>query len=203
MSKLSLQQAIPFAEGFARLLHPFAEAVVHDLEKDQIAAIFNPISRREVGDPSYLDKVDCQGTETVIGPYEKTNWDGRRLKSISIVLYSQKGKAEGFLCINLDVSMFAAASQMLQQFLGNGITISDEAQQLFKEDVYEKINLFVREACRQRQVSLEALSREEKQEIISELSAQGAFKSRNASVYIGRVLGLSRATVYNYLKGIS
>lgn len=203
MTKLSLQQAIPFAECFERLLHPFAEVAVHDLEKDQIVAIYNPFSRREVGDSSYLDQIDCQGTEAVIGPYEKTNWDGRRLKSISVVLRNQKGKAEGFLCINLDVSLFAAASRMLQQFLGNGISPSKEAQHLFKEDIYEKINLYVQEACRQRQVSLEGLSREEKQQIINELSDQGAFKNRNAAAYIGRVLGLSRATVYNYLKEIS
>ncbi len=40
--KRSLEEALPFAEAFARLLHPFAEVVVHDLSKNQIEAIYNP-----------------------------------------------------------------------------------------------------------------------------------------------------------------
>lgn len=198
--KRTLQGAIPFAEGFARLLHPFAEVVVHDLELDQIIAIYNPISRREVGDPSYLDRLKDDGSETIIGPYEKVNWDGRRLKSISIVLRGEAGKAEGFLCINLDVSQFESIKDLLQQFLGNGASLSEDTERLFKEDLYEKVNIYVQDACRKRQVSLEALSRQEKRELVAELNAQGAFKGRNAASYIGRVLGLSRATIYNYLK---
>jgi len=42
--KRELKNAIPFADAFARLLHPFAEVVIHDLEKDQIEAIYNPLS---------------------------------------------------------------------------------------------------------------------------------------------------------------
>lgn len=200
--KHSLKSAVPFADAFARLLHPFAEVVIHDLALDQIVAIYNPFSRREVGDPSYLDCLGMneQNSEMVIGPYEKINWDGRRLKSISIVLRNEGGRAEGFLCVNLDVSQFGVVKDLLQQFLGNGTEMSEDTQRLFKEDLYEKVNIYVQDACRKRQVSLEALSRQEKQELVAELNAQGAFEGRNAANYIGRVLGLSRATIYNYLK---
>ncbi len=198
--KKSLREALPFAEAFARLLHPFAEVVVHDLSKDQIEAIYNPLSRREVGDNSYLDRIDFHDSETIIGPYAKTNWDGRPMKSISIVIRNQLGVAEGFLCVNMDVSAFTTANQLLQLFLKNNSELPEASQCLFKEDLYEKINVYVQKFCQERQVSLEALSREEKREIISALSEDGAFDGKNAAIYIGRVLGISRATVYNYLK---
>lgn len=198
--KKSLKESLSFAEAFARLLHPFAEVVVHDLSKDQIEAIYNPLSRREVGDDSYLDRIDF-GEETVIGPYDKTNWDGRTMKSINIVIRNESGKAEGFLCVNLDLSIFETANQLLQSFLKNTSELPEKSQRLFKDDLYEKINLFVRTYCQERQVSMEALSRENKREIIHSLAKDGAFNGKNAANYIARVLGISRATVYNYLKG--
>lgn len=181
-------------------MHPFAEVVIHDLDKDQIEAIYNPLSRREVGDNSYLDRVDFDTSENIIGPYAKTNWDGRPMKSISIVIRNKEGDAEGFLCVNVDTSAFESANQILQIFLKNNAEIQNDTQRLFKDDHYEKVNLYVQNYCRERQVSIDALSREEKQEIISSLEADGAFKGRNAAAYVGRVLGVSRATVYNYLK---
>lgn len=198
--KKSLKEILPFAEAFSRLLHPFAEVVVHDLEKDRIEAIYNSLSRREVGDDSYLDRIDFDESETVIGPYNKLNWDGRSMKSISILIRNERGKAEGFLCVNVDVSVFDSASRVLQTFLQNNVEMPEETQRLFKDDLYEKMNLYVQNYCREHQVSVEALSREEKQEIIHLLDDDGAFQGKNAANYIGRVLGVSRATVYNYLK---
>ena len=198
--KISFANAQPFAEAVTRLLHPFAEVVIHSLEKDQIQAIYNPLSRREVGDQSYLERIDFEISENIIGPYEKTNWDGRSMKSISIVIRNQSGKADGFLCINLDTSAFESAKNLLQVFLENNATIEESSQRLFKDDLYERINLYVQSYCRNKQVSIEALNKREKQEIINALVADGAFKGRNAASYAGRVLGVSRATVYNYIK---
>jgi len=198
--KRSLQEVLPYAEAFSRLLCPFAEVVVHDLGEDRIEAIYNPISRRQVGDDSYLDRINFNESEVITGPYEKTNWDGRPMKSISIVIRNQAGKAEGFLCVNVDISAFESANQLLQSFLKNNSELSDHSERLFKEDLYEKINLYVRNYCREHQVSVDALKRGEKKEIISSLAEEGAFKGKNAADYIGRVLGISRATVYNYLK---
>ena len=129
--KSELQKTIPMAEAFSKLMFPFAEVVIHDLEKDQIEAIYNPFSKRKVGDQSYLDRwdftVDLQ--ENVIGPYEKTNYDGRKLKSISVVIRNKTGIAEGFLCINMDISVFEDYQDTLQMFLNkNDRTISEKKQ---------------------------------------------------------------------------
>ena len=199
--KKSLKESLPFAEAFSCLLYPFAEVVVHDLAKDQIEAIYNPFSKREVGDSSYLDRVDFKGSETLIGPYEKTNWDGRAMKSISIVIRNPLGKAEGVLCVNLDVSVFESASQLIRNFLNHKESLSENSQKIFKDDLYEKINQYVQHYCHDNQVSYEALNRIQKKELILLLEKNGAFEGKNAANYVGRILGISRATVYNYLKG--
>lgn len=201
--KHELKRAIPIAETFARLLHPFAEVVIHDLEKDKVETIFNPLSRREVGDNSYLDRWDftVDPDENVIGPYEKINYDGRRLKSISLVLRDKKGKAIGFLCVNMDISIFETYRDTLQVFLSNYDTsISEATQSLFRDDLYEQINMFVQNYCRERHLSLKALTRKDKQTLIINLHEKGAFKGKNATSYIARILTISRASVYNYLK---
>ena len=56
--RAEISSYINIANSTSRLPHPFAEVVIHDLEKDQIAAIFSPISKREVGNSSYLDRID-------------------------------------------------------------------------------------------------------------------------------------------------
>ncbi len=201
--KPELKSAIPIAEAFSKLLHPFAEVVIHDLEKDKVEAIYNPFSQREVGNESYLERWDFTENpqENVIGPYEKVNYDGRRLKSISLVLRDNHDKAVGFLCVNMDVSVFENYRDTLQVFLSNNDAhLSEDKQSLFKDDVYEQINLFIQDHCRAHNIALENLNREDKRGLILSLHEEGAFNGKNATSYIARILNISRATVYNYLK---
>jgi D-arginine utilization repressor len=201
--KHELKRAVPIAETFAKLLHPFAEVVIHDLKKDKVEAIFNPLSGREVGDSSYLDRWDftVDPDENIIGPYEKINYDGRRLKSISLVLRNEKKKAVGFLCVNMDISIFETYRDTLDIFLSNNDdTISETKKTLFKDDLYEQINMFIQNYCRERHLSLKALTRKDKQSLILKLREKGAFNGKNATSYIARILTISRASVYNYIK---
>lgn len=160
--------------------------------------MFNNISNRTIGDDSLLEEIGFDDSQSVIGPYEKMNWDGRRLKSISAVLREPTGKAVGVLCINLDVSRFDEAHQLLGMFL-NKATLQPQPEALFKEDWQEKINWFVHEHLRQQNQTVERLSRTQKCELVGLLAEQGAFKGKHAHEYVARILRLSRATVYKYL----
>jgi predicted transcriptional regulator YheO len=70
---------------------------------------------------------------------------------------------------------------------------------LFKEDWHERINEFVQQWTRSRGLLVTSLTRDQKRELVLDLSKQGAFGGRNAAAYISRILGMARATVYNYL----
>ena len=187
------------ARGIAALLHPFAEVVVHDLEKQQIAVLANNFSKRKIGSPTLLEDMEFIPGQWVIGPYEKINWDGRKLKSISIVLRNQKGKPEAIMCINLDVSAALEIQQRLDWFLKpNGMI--DQPQSLFKDDWHEQINQFVNNWLSEKKLTIASLNRIEKRNLVELLYKQGAFRGKQAANYVARVLGLGNSTVYKYLK---
>ncbi|AIT09338.1 hypothetical protein LO80_04715 [Candidatus Francisella endociliophora] len=203
--KAELEVYIGVAEAISKLLYPFAEVVIHDLAKNQIEAIFNPISKREVGDSSYLDHIDFKtyagGFPNVIGPYEKLNYDGRKMKCIITVIKSNDSKVIGTLCINLDISVFDKYQNILNSFLTNNDTqMSEQKQNMFRDTLYEKINNFVKEYCIANTISIDNLTRNQKKDLILKLKENGALDGKNASKYIASSLGISRATVYNYLK---
>ena len=101
----------------------------------------------------------------------------------------------------MDVSVFETYRDTIQIFLSNNDNTALEVKQnLFKDDLYEQINIFVQSYCREQCLSLGALTRPDKQKLVLKLYEQGAFTGKNATSYIARVLNISRATVYNYLK---
>lgn len=203
--KSELKKSIPVAEAFTRLLHPFAEVVIHDLAKGKIAAIYNPFSQRLVGSDSFLDHSDFtkDSTKNVIGPYEKLNYDGRQIKSISIVLRDESDNVIGFLCVNMDITVFENYKNSLNIFLSNNEKITTNTKQiLFKNDLHEQINIFVQSYCHKKLLSIETLSKKDKQNLILSLIKEGAFNGKNATTYIARILNTSRATIYNYIKKI-
>ena len=52
------EQYNEIAQGIAALLHPFAEVVVHDLEKQHVAILVNNFSKRKIGSPTLLEDME-------------------------------------------------------------------------------------------------------------------------------------------------
>ncbi|VEP12078.1 Transcriptional regulator DauR (fragment) [Hyella patelloides LEGE 07179] len=120
------------------------------------------------------------------------------MKSISAVIRNSTGKAVGLMCINLDLSKFEEFRQIIDRFMCPDRLIP-QPQELFKDDWQERINIFVHEHLRNQHKHFDNLTRTDKQELVKLLNQEGAFKQKNAASYIGKVLGISRATVYKYL----
>lgn len=197
--KKAIKLFLPTAEAVQRLLHPHAEVVVHDILLNQIVAIFHPLSKRNVGDSSLFTKeeemarlADC------LGPYEKINWDGRKLKSVSSVIRDEHGEAVGMLCINLDISKLEKFNDFLASFI-NREKFSSQPAPLFQDDWQEKINKYLHIYLVKNNLNLDLLSRYEKKELIEHLHNIGAFSGKNAAFYVAQIIGVSRATIYNYL----
>jgi len=137
--------------------------------------------------------------EVNIGPYEKLNWDGQKIRSLSTVLRDHKGRPLAVLCINLNISLFENAKAALDLFLSPSKLIP-QPDSLFRDDWQERINTFLHAWLRERQLSLNLLTRDHKRELVLALHAEGAFKGKSASNYVANVLGMGRATVYKHLK---
>ncbi len=195
---MPLSAYYPLCDAIALLLQPQAEVVLHDLATETVAHIANPFSHREVGEPSLLHEIDFRPDVALIGPYEKVNFDGRRLKSISAVL-REDGRVVGVICINLDVTHLQSAIELLTA-LTRVPTGAGQPAVLFQEDWHERINQYVHAWTARNGVVIADLSRAQRLQLVGELAADGAFGGKHAAAYVSRVLQMSRASVYNYLR---
>ena len=190
------------ADAIATLFFPHAEVVLHDLRTQKVDYIANNISKRVIGDDAALeDMLSGEVDERTIGPYEKLNWDGQKIRSVSSVLRDAAGTPIAVLCINLNISMFETAKQALDLFLSSSKLVP-QPDALFRDDWQERINTFLHSWLRQRQLGLNLLTREHKRELVEALHAEGAFKGKSAANYVANVLNMGRATVYKHLKEI-
>ena len=196
-----LARAAPMADGIAALLFPFAEVVVHDLASQTVVHIANNLSRRVLGDASALDDLAHADVESVIGPYEKQNWDGGRMRSVSVVVRDDVSAPMGVVCINLNVAVFEQARATLDLFV-SGARVVPQPEQLFRDDWQERINSFLHAWLTERQLTVAGLSRERKRELVAALEHDGAFRGRSAANYVAKLLGIGRATVFKYLKTV-
>ena len=186
----------PVADAISKLF-PQAEVVIHNLGTGKIVAIYNNLSKRKIGDDSLIEELpDYSTLPDCFEIYEKANWDGRKLKSITATLKNQKGSPIGLLCINLDLSSFESMQKMLSVWLNVGQT---QPRVLFKDDFKEKINRYISAFLKKEKRAINSLTKEDKQKLVRLLHKEGAFETKNSSKYIAEVLELSRATIYNYL----
>jgi D-arginine utilization repressor len=187
----------PIAQGIAAWLQLNAEVVLHDLETDRVVKIWNNFSRRNPGDPSLIaEEIQLEQNQDVYGPYERINWDGRRLKCISSVVRNTAGERIGLLCLNLDVSSFDMFKTFLETFAA---TASSAPKALVEHDWREQIHNALSAHLHDINTPLHALTRAQKIEAVRVLDSQHLFATRNATQHVAKILEVSRATVYNWL----
>lgn len=194
---------LAIAEGISLLLYPHAEVVLHDLKTRCIAAIFNNMSKRQVGDESLIEEWESSSPFPTLFPlYFKTNWDGRKMKSLSVTLRDSQGHPTHLLCINLDLSKWEEMHRYILEFI-QPVNNEIKPEVLFKDDWREKINVYVTDYLKKEGLTLKTLTKEKKRELIHSLYEKGAFQAKHAATYIADVLDISRATIYNYLRSKS
>ena len=193
-----LEPHLGMCEAIVALFHPFAEVAVHDIRRDRIVALWNPISQRQVGDGSLLGELpDYPEDARVIGPYPKVLADGRAITSVSVVLCNAKGARRGLLCINFDRSPLDGTIELLSRFAA---PVEERPPELFDRDWREQIALVVDSECRARQLRRDRLSREQRLALVKLMDERGLFATRNAAAHAARALGASRTTIYALLK---
>ena len=183
----------------ARLFRPFLEVVVHDLKSETLAYIANPFSFRRIGEPSLLHEIDFSPNDRLIGPYRKTGADGRRIRAMSVTLRDAHDKPIGVMCMNFDCMDFDAVRRTIELLVPQSSSAERPAA-IFTEDWDERINEFIVNWCTGRGTTVQRLQRDERRELVCALASDGAFNVKRAPVHVARILGLSRATIYNYLR---
>lgn len=188
---MALSTAIQVCDALVRLLHPLLEIVIHEIATDKIIYLNGCLSARKVGDASLLDKATLNDVDEVI--YPKINFDGKLIKSISVQLEDR-----WLLCINCDISVFSQMQQLSSVILQSMGSSQPEA--LFARDWQEKLHIAIHSYLQIHHLSFENLSAANKKLLVKYLLDLGAFKEKKAADYVAKILDLSRATVFKYLK---
>jgi D-arginine utilization repressor len=190
-------------ESVAKLFHPYVETVMHDLESGTIAAIYNNLSKRTVGEPSAVTEFVGMRVDEfpdVFEPYYKANWDGKQFKCVSITIRSKAGKPVGLACVNFDTSAFQTITASIDLLLGVINRDTPNPIEQFTEDWQTRVNKYIGNYLQEHHTTLSAMSKAQKRDAANHLYSNGLFNYRGAANYIAAQMHVSRATIYNYLK---
>jgi len=191
------------ALALQRLLHPLCEVVIHDFAdlEHSIVFIAGNLTDRSVGGAAtdlLLACVKNGETDKDLDNYLTSLPNGRIMKSSTIFLRDEAGHAYGAFCVNVDVTAFITFRKQLGAFLT--VEEKGEVTELFSDDIRETIEAMIAETMYEIGDSQPLLSRESKVKLVARLSEKGAFQVKKAVPIVADLLGLSRATVYNYLR---
>lgn len=197
------------AKGIAATFGRFCEVVLHTLEDpdESVISIENGhVTGRTIGSPmtdfalSLLEKAKSN-REDVVENYASRTADGKQLKSTTMLIRGSSGSPIGMLCINVEVSA------PVEAFLRSLFTLKERPAQTAVEEHYPRT---ARDLVRSRISSAistisqkTGLSATEKNKAVVEaLYRGGIFNVKSAIDIVAEDLGVSRYTVYNYVRDI-
>lgn len=197
-----IREAEKIAAAVGRTLPGLCEVVLHDLRNPDhaIRVIENNLSGRQVGDSATelgLARISDPEYPSVIQNYANQFPDGRPVKSTSIGIKNASGDYIAALCLNLDVSVLSPLTLTLANLVA---TETEHRGETLRNRNTRELRRVVESRAAERAVSPRALPREAKRELVRQLREDGFFESRDAAQVIADLLGISRATVYNYAK---
>ena len=197
-----LQTFTPLCDSIGKLFYPNVEVVLHDLNTQKLVHIVNAFSKREIGDKMINDVKDINSLEEdIVGPYNKTNIDGAKLKTVSTIIRDESKNPIGMICINFKIEVFENMYDSLKMLL-NIEEKEEKPQAIFSQDWKEHTLSTITTYLKQENLNLEELKIKDKKELIFYLDKEGIFSIRNVVSYLCEILDISRATIYKWLKEI-
>lgn len=198
--KKELKPYVALCDAIGKLFYPNVEVVMHDLTTKTLVYIVNAFSKRRIGDPMLNDIKDIGALqEDWVGPYDKLNSDGKRLKAVTIILRNLENAPMGMICINYNTEAVQSLFESLKGFLHINET-APKPPLLFSQSWREHTDETIEKYLSSKNIALSGLSTNDKKELVWFLEKEGIFSIRNVVGYVCTVLNVSKATVYNWLK---
>lgn len=187
------------ADAIALLFKPHVEVVVHDLRSMTIAHIANPFGKRKAGDSSRDERFPDKTLEQpVIGPYRARGADGRNMRSVTAVLRQGRSPAHGMLCINFDVALLERVQDSLAALAF--LPAPPEPQTFFHDSWRQALEQIVARHEAATGMSAMALDAAGRRALIVQIHEARILDVRNAAPAVASRLGISRASLYKYLR---
>ncbi|MDR3399418.1 MAG: PAS domain-containing protein [Pandoraea sp.] len=201
---LLLREGRKIVEALGQTFAPLVEVVLHDLTDPDhaIVAISNNLSGREPGDAVTemgLARIADPAFPEVIANYANRFPDGRPAKSTSIGLKNSSGEYVAAICLNMDISMLAAAAASVQQLVSVPNHAPTPVRETLSNRRLDDISPLITDFAAQRNTTPQGLTLAQRREAIRLIEARGLLDLRHAHAEVARALGIARSTVYTYL----
>lgn len=199
---------------YKRLAHALAlqfgsgcEVVVHDLEaadpSHSIVAIENGhVTGRRLGDgPSHvvLEALHAGGErlEDRLAYLTKTA-DGKILKSSTVFIRDDDGRAVGIFAVNYDITILRAMGETIAEVVGTEPSAPREPEPIVRS-VADLLDDLIEQSVQLVGTPVALMSKEEKVRAIRYLNDTGAFLITKSGPKVCKFFGISKYTLYNYL----
>ena len=193
------------AVALRRLFAPFCEVVIHDFAdfEHSIVCIEGSVTNRRVGGAAtdlLLAKASQGDTDEDLYNYLTSLPGGRLMKSCTVFLRDEEGTAYGAFCVNFDMTAFVGMNKVMANFVAT--EERGDVVETFANDIEDTIHSIVTDTLHETGQTLPLMGRDEKVELIARLADKGVFQVKKSVSILADQLGLSRATVYNYLREV-
>lgn len=197
-----INEAKKIVHALGKMFCPFCEVVLHDLRdpENAIVAIENNFSGRKIGSSAaglaLARSVDKKFPD-VLQNYQNTLPNGRIVKTTVIGIKNRAGNYVAAIGINFDVTQFSSFRALIDNFVVfQDIAITEHGQVRSVEQIKKIITQFAAE----KNTTPIGLDRREKKELVDKLKREGWLEIKNAVPTVANILGVTRASIYNYQK---
>jgi len=203
-----LQNLQRMADAVVALIGKNCEACVHDLTALESSLIYiqGDVTHRAPGSPAtdLLLKMLRQkgGNAEDMHNYKTTTGDGRSLKSTTTFIKDSMGRPIAAFCINLDTTDFYNASQALLPLLNIQENNHELSKETFAHSTGETVEALFSQAVEQIGKHPTSMNVDEKTQLIRQLEENSTFLLKGAVEMVAQRLGVTKFTVYNYLKKV-
>lgn len=192
------------AHGLAEQFGEDCEVVVHDLTRadhdNTIVAIENGhVTGRSLGDgPSRVALEAMRGRAVVdrLNYFTKSR-DGRVLRSSTIFIKDEQGRATGILALNYDLSKLMAAEQAISGMLRNGAE-GGQMGSAIPTNVNDLLDQLIEQSVELVGKPVPLMTKDDKMRAVQFLSEAGAFLITRSGDKISKFFGISKYTMYTY-----
>lgn len=202
----SWKNLIRIADNIVKCFGDNCEVVIHDFEdiSRSVIHVAGNVTNRKVGAPLtdlVLEQLHKHGDDVKDLPvYRNTTKQGRILKSSTTFVRNDEGETIGAFCINFDITEPLLFNGFLDKLTSIPETTETLESEKFFSSISDSIDSYLKDAIKKAGKMPQDMSRKTRIELISHLESRGAFLIKGAVEEIAKRMGVSKYTLYTYLK---
>ncbi len=206
--KCLLQNLQHLADAVVAMFGKNCEACVHDLTALPASLVYirGHVTRRKPGAPAtdlllrMINPDLSKGEET--RNYKTISGDGKSLKSTTTLFRDAAGRPVAAFCINFDTTEFFNASQALIPFINLPENSAPFSAETFAHSTRETVEALLYQAATEIGKHPSTMNINERSRFVAILEGNRIFQFKGAVEQVARMMGVTRFTIYNYLKKV-